>query len=86
MKNCGLISSKLVCSERDFIVYSHTTGLLAERNRLDDAKHDWELEVAHYAERGRESDALIFEWSDDHWMMSGNLYDLECAEQHSTAY
>lgn len=77
MKNCAPISGRTVCSDSNFIVFSHTEGILAERNRFEQAKEFWEAELARYAERGHTSDALLFEWSDNQWVMFGNLYDLE---------
>lgn len=72
----------MVCSDSDYIVFSHTEGVLAERKKIEQAKEFWETELARYAERGHTSDALLFQWSDDQWVMFGNLYDLEAEREH----
>jgi hypothetical protein len=86
MKNCGVISAKTVCSDLGFIVYSHTNGLLSEHQSLDAAKHDCEHQIAHRAERGKESDALVFEWIYDRWVMCGDLYEAAADSSRSHAF
>lgn len=66
----------MVCSDADYIVFSHTDGLLAERSEFESARQFWETELARHAERGHNSDALVFRWADDQWAMVGDLYDL----------
>jgi len=76
MKHRGFISDKTVCSNSPFIVYSHTNGIVAEPPTLEEAQRIWEMEISRCAERGRESDALIFQWLQGHWFLCGDMYDL----------
>jgi hypothetical protein len=85
MKHRGFISNKTVCSNSTFIVYSHTKGILAESNTMEGAQHCWELEMARCTERGKESDALVFQWLQGHWLLCGDLYELEHAGSGSQA-
>lgn len=80
MNKCGSISDRTVCSERDYIIFSHTRGLLSEHEEEDSARRFFEDELAQYAERGKESDALLFRWSEGRWVLCGSLYDQEKRE------
>jgi hypothetical protein len=75
MKHCAAIASHNVCSNETFIVYSHTRGLIGGGPHLEDARQIWSSELAKAREWGRESDAAVFEWSGEKWLMCGNLYD-----------
>ena len=75
MMRCAHIASKTVCSDRPFIVYGHTDGLIGAADRFEDARELWKAELARCRERGWESDALLFEWHDGAWQLCGSLYD-----------
>lgn len=75
MKHCGHIASKRVCSDSQFIIYSHTNGLVGGGDHFEEARRLWEAELAKCRERGRESDDLLFQWRHGQWMMCGSLYD-----------
>jgi hypothetical protein len=82
MKNSAPISGRMVSSDAEFVVFSHTWGVLAEEGDFDRARRTWETELARHAERGRDSDALLFQWSEGHWALCGSslcgsLYDLD---------
>lgn len=86
MKHRGLISGKVIVAEHPFIVYSHTKGLLGGSEEFEEAQRAWQLELASCAERGKESDALLFHSNHGEWVMWGDLYDLPQAEATSAEW
>jgi hypothetical protein len=75
MKNCALIAARNVCSDKPFIVYSHTMGLLAEAPNFNEAKRFCDRQVADCRERAREPDAMLFQWQSGHWVLCAEPYD-----------
>jgi len=79
MNHCAKIASRRVCSEFDYIVFGHTTGVVGGGYTLEEAQRVWQTELAKCRERGKESDALLFQWNLGHWILCGSLYDVQGA-------
>jgi hypothetical protein len=77
MKYSAPIATRIVSSEHPYVIYSHTEGVLSEHETLEGAHREWERQLAQATERGRDSDALLFQWSIHEWTLCGNLYDIE---------
>ena len=80
MNYSALIATRLVSSECPYIVYSLTYWLISAAHDLDGARRLWKSELAKWRERGRESDAFIFEWRENGWTLCGSLYDSEAPD------
>ena len=79
MKYVAYIAAKPVRSHYPYIVYGPTAGLLGGCHSVEEARQLWDAELARCRERGKESDALLFEWHRNHWIMCGSLYDVQGA-------
>lgn len=75
MKYRAPIASADVGSDDVYVVYSPTKGVIGSASDRAQARQILEEQMAQCRERGRESDAMLFEWREDHWRMSGSLYD-----------
>jgi hypothetical protein len=77
MKHCATISSRMVCADQPFIVFSQTTGLRASCRNYPDALEAWEDEVKERVQWGHDSDALVYSWNRGKWRIHGDIYDYE---------
>jgi hypothetical protein len=80
MKYAASIAERAVCSDQPFIVFSPTKGVINWGDTFEDASRSLGEERACCAERGKESDAAVFHWAHDEWVVCGSLYDIETSE------
>ncbi|MEW6156718.1 MAG: hypothetical protein AB1813_04760 [Verrucomicrobiota bacterium] len=75
MRYSGWISDKEVNASERFIVHSPVRGLIGEASSWEKAHRIAETERLQCAERGRVSDACMFQWEHGHWYAAEDLYE-----------
>jgi hypothetical protein len=77
MRHCGSIAGVALEADRDFIVYGHAAGLLAQCRDLDEAKRFLHGKLAEANECNCISDLAIFRWSHEKWVPALSPYEVQ---------
>jgi hypothetical protein len=75
MQHLGFIADKSVSSRAEYIILSHTSGVLSEHSSLEQARPSLRAAKAMSASWGHACDAAIFQWSGFDWRPVDTLYD-----------